>query len=99
MDRWLTILGIVAPLLSAVSVAIWRRNDAALTEALKANAALKAAQIETRFEAVERRTEEHHMDCVERFERADGHMSKLASTVQGLMDLPRRVEALERGRR
>lgn len=98
MDRWLQIMAILVPLLSAVAVAVWRRNDADLAAALRDLATARAKEIETRFEAVERRSDEHHMDCVERFERADAQSSKLASVVQGLMDLPRRVDALERRR-
>lgn len=98
MDLWIKILDIGAPLVLAGLVALWRRNDSALASALRDLAAARAREIDMRFEAVERRTDEHHADCVDRFDRANEQSSKLTSLVQGLMDLRPRVEVLERRR-
>ncbi len=98
MDLWIKILDIGAPMVLAGLVALWRRNDTALATALRELAAARAREIDTRFESVERRTDEHHADCVERFERANDQSSKLTSMVTALADLRPRVEALERRR-
>lgn len=98
MPWWMDLVGAVAPLLLTGAVAVWRRNDTALAGALQQLAAARAKEIDTRFEAVERRTEEHHADCVQRFDRAEKESSKLTGMVQALTDLRPRVEALERRR-
>ena len=95
MDRWISILGIVAPLLAAAAVAAWRRNDKALADALARNRELEAAAIERRFVGNEQRCDERHAEVLHRFDQADERSSKLASVVQSFADLPRRVTALE----